>query len=90
MYHFQSLGRNVDICGDPVIRFRNYEFSTDDEKIAERIRKNSCFGREYWEDNIKFDLPQGATQEETPKRRGRPPKIRVIDGARTTAELQGV
>jgi len=92
MYHFQSLGRNVDICGTPVIKFRDYEFSTDDPVVAERIRRNSCFGREYWEDGIKFDvngveIPQAV---ETPRRKpGRPPKTQVVSGARTVSELKG-
>ena len=49
MYHFQSKNASPVICGDPVITFSHFAFDTDDEKIAERLRKNSKFGQDIWE-----------------------------------------
>jgi hypothetical protein len=90
MFRFESKFRSHDLCGNPTISFYNYEYMTDDPVIAERIRK-AC-GRDIWE--ITPELYQQQMEEgkkgEAPKRRGRPPKVKIVDGMRTSeANIEG-
>ena len=90
MYHFQSLF-NLTIPGTPEIKFANGEFSTDDEAVANRLRKNSKFGQDLWEvePEILQEQARDAMAKLAPlKRRGRPPKVQVITGKITTDQKE--
>jgi hypothetical protein len=85
MFHFQSLFE-LTICGQPEIRFQNFEFHTEDEALAAKIRRNSRFGIDVWEEDADTLKVQAAETMAKlgPKRRGRPPKVKIIDGMRTS------
>jgi len=87
-YYFQSLNK-LEICGKPVINFYNFEYETEDGAIANRIRNNSRFGIDMWEvtPEVYKEKIEAATLSNPQKRRGRPPKIQIVTGSRTS-ELQ--
>lgn len=94
MFTFQSLGRNVDIQLDnrKVVSFKNYTFTTTDEKLAELVRAK--VGHEMWEvgailSQVKLDDKESTEEPEVVKpRRGRPPKSQIVQGMRLSAPTE--
>ena len=73
-YQFQSKRRNVQIEG--VGEFRDYFFQTDNEVVAEKVRKNAGFNMDIFE-SPGGQLPLGV---KIPKG----PKVKVFNGMRTS------
>lgn len=85
MYHFQSLFK-LEICGQPPIKFEGYEYDTEDEAIANRIRNNSRFGQDVWEVDKETleEQAREALSRPVQKKRGRPLKTQIVTGIRTS------
>lgn len=86
-YIFQSVRREGDVGNYATIR--NYEIRTEDEKIAEKIRKNIFFGSDLFEITPSVLLADPVKAEEA-KKRGRPPKVKIVQGMRDSTVTEGV
>lgn len=82
-YIFES-SRNGDIGN--YATFRDHQFSTNDEEVAKKLRANSYFGSHFWEitpEVLREEMAKNPALVEQ-KRRGRPPKLQVVSGVRTS------
>ena len=92
MFIFQSLHNTFDFQLKPkkVITFHGGMYSTNDPALAAELRARQ--NHDFWEVPPKLVVkeqevvpPEGLPESvEVPKRKGRPPKVQVVQGARSS------
>jgi hypothetical protein len=87
MFIFQTLhGNSFDfqLKSKKAISFHGGMYSTNDPEIAEELRARQ--NHDFWEvpPDLVEDPVTHIIEEKVPKRKGRPPKVQVVQGARSS------